>query len=107
MSISGIRAEDQLNAGQFWNNNFALSAESQALLHMAMAVGNFRQPDDALRQALQCYVDSQAPVELHPEAAASLRTALTHSEDEKAVSPRELRERIHRWVRQTRSGRSQ
>ena len=102
-----VQTQTQYDQSPMWRSILELSAESEELLNIAMALGNFKQADEAVKEALHRYVDSQSAVELNPEAAASLHQMLTHSEEGRALSAQETRTRIHHWILQTASPRRQ
>ncbi|HEY1948740.1 MAG TPA: hypothetical protein VGG97_17150 [Bryobacteraceae bacterium] len=81
-----------------WKNVVELSAETEDLLHQVMLMSDFNGPDEAFQDALRYYLDSQSGVELNPELTASLNKTLKNSENGKAVSAEEARNRIHYWI---------
>jgi hypothetical protein len=86
-----------------WKNVVQLSSETEDLLHKVMLMNNFDGPDEAFRDVLRYYLDSQGCVELNPELTASLNRTLNDSECGEAISPQEARNRIHHWIVQASS----
>ncbi len=80
-----------------WKNVVQLSSETEDLLHQVMLMNNFDGPDEAFRDVLRYYLDSQNGVELNPELTASLNKALSSAERGEAMSAQEARNRIHHW----------
>ncbi|HMF79457.1 MAG TPA: hypothetical protein VK604_27600 [Bryobacteraceae bacterium] len=95
------------NRSGTWKSVVELSAETEDLLYQVMLMNNFDGPDEAFKDALRYYIDSQCGVELNPELAASLSKALRNSEDSHVMTAQEARNRIHEWVLQASSQRLQ
>jgi hypothetical protein len=86
-----------------WKSVIELSAETADLLHQVMLMNNFNGPDEAFRDVLRYYLDSQRGVELNPELTASLNKALKNSGNGETISAQEARNRIHHWILQSSS----
>ncbi len=86
-----------------WKNVVQLSSETEDLLHQVMLMNNFDGPDEAFRDVLRYYLDSQGGVELNPELTVSLNKALNSSERGEAISAQEARNRIHHLIVQSSS----
>jgi hypothetical protein len=84
-----------------WKNVVELSSETEDLLHQVMLMNNFEGPDEAFRDVLRYYLDSQGGIELNPELTVSLNKALSNSERGEAISAQEARNRIHHWIVQS------
>ena len=59
------------NRSESWKNVVELSAETEDLLHQVMLMSNFSGPDEAFRDALRYYIDSQCGVEICPRWPAT------------------------------------